>query len=182
MVLNETVQYLECEHGFVWASDGMDGTMQPRCEREKCIRWIRMYRDAVMPAEAAEAPGYDATGDMDSSGTGENNGVSMGKRACKICDEVADEECQGGLCEGCCESNRGTGPFQCCDGHWMSGAWSSDESAESWEEGGETRETEIGEFIMWKGEDDEWIGGVVRAVEADKLRVHLMEEGTSGSI
>lgn len=64
MVLNETVQYLECEHGFVWASDGMDGTMQPRCEREKCMRWIRMYRDAVMPAEAAEAPGYDATGDI----------------------------------------------------------------------------------------------------------------------
>ena len=35
---------------------------------------------------------------------------------------------------------------------------------------------------MWKGGDDEWIGGMVRAVEADELRVHLMEGGTSGSV
>jgi hypothetical protein len=49
---------------------------------------------------------------------------------CKICDEGADGECQGGLCAGCCESNRGTGPFQCCDGHWVHGEWSSDEPAD----------------------------------------------------
>ena len=74
------VQYLECEHGFVWASDGMDGAMQPRCEREKCMRWIRMYKDAVMSAQAAGAPEYNATRGMDSSGTGENGGVSMDDR------------------------------------------------------------------------------------------------------
>ena len=49
---------------------------------------------------------------------------------CKICDEEAAESCQGGLCDDCCESNRGTGPFQCCDGQGIYD-WSSDESAEA---------------------------------------------------
>ena len=55
----------------------------------------------------------------------------------KICDEEADGECQGGLCTCYCESNRGTGPFQCCDG------WSSDEPAElgSWEDSDEATES-----------------------------------------
>jgi hypothetical protein len=56
---------------------------------------------------------------------------------CQICDEEADGECQTGLCTGCCESNRGTGPFQCCDG------WSSDEPEElvSWEDSDEATES-----------------------------------------
>jgi len=41
-------------------------------------------------------------------------------------------------------------------------------------------QAEVGEFIMWMDEDGEWIGGVVRAVEGSKLRVHLMEGSTSG--
>ena len=48
-----TVQYLECKHADGWASDDMNGTMQPRCEREKCMRWTRKYKDAVMPTDAA---------------------------------------------------------------------------------------------------------------------------------
>jgi hypothetical protein len=37
----------------------------------------------------------------------------------------------------------------------------------------------VGEFIMWMDEDREWIGGMVRAVEKDDLRVHIMEGSTS---
>ena len=38
---------------------------------------------------------------------------------CRICDEEAAESCQAGRCADCCGSNRCTGPFQCCDGHWV---------------------------------------------------------------
>ena len=81
-----TVQYLECEHGFVWVSENMSNTMQPRFERPKCMTWIRMYRDRGMPTEAVGAPEYNATGSngagmdglvnhTESDGIGENDGV-----------------------------------------------------------------------------------------------------------
>lgn len=99
-----TVQYLECEHGCVWVSENMSNTMHPRCERPKCVRWIRMYKDGVMPTEAAEAPEYNAAGSngtsmdgpvnhTESGGTGENDGVDMGGKTCEICDEEADGKC-----------------------------------------------------------------------------------------
>ena len=45
---------------------------------------------------------------------------------CNLCHEEATEDCKGGNCESCCESNRGTGPFQCCNGGYEP---SDDESA-----------------------------------------------------
>ena len=75
-----------------------------------------------------EAVAYHAAQNGGASGDGPVNGTESGGASgasqvdldtdtCKICDEGADGECQGGLCTGCCESNRGTRPFQCCDGH-----------------------------------------------------------------
>ena len=103
-----------------------------------------------MPTEAAAyhvAKSGGGSGDgpvnhTESGGAIGTDQTDLDMDTCKICDEEADGECQGGLCAGCCESNRGTGPFQCCDGQWVSGEWSSEEPAElvSWEDRDEVEE------------------------------------------
>ena len=47
-------------------------------------------------------------------------------KICNLCYEEVTEDCKGGNCESCCESNRGIGPFQCCAGGFK---LSDDESA-----------------------------------------------------
>ena len=64
-----------------------------------------MYKDGAVPAGAAEAPAYNATGSngtsmdgpvnhTESGRTSDNDGVGMGGKACEICDKEADGECQ----------------------------------------------------------------------------------------
>ena len=36
--------------------------------------------------------------------------------------QPATGNCKGGLCEECCQSNRGDGPFNCCDGAYPTSA------------------------------------------------------------
>ena len=99
-------------------------------------------RLAEVPLEAAAyhavanggASGAGPVNQTESGGASKTGQMSLDAEAdmCKVCEEEeADEKCQGGLCTGCCESNRGTGPFQCCDGHWVY-VWDSDETAEDY--------------------------------------------------
>jgi hypothetical protein len=37
-------------------------------------------------------------------------------KVCPLCSEEATDNCKGDLCEECCQSNRGGGPFNCCGG------------------------------------------------------------------
>ena len=97
-----TAQYSQCEHGFVLISGIVDTPLQPQCERPECVRL------AVVPQEAAayhtaKSGGAIADGPMnhtESGGASENGQMDLEMDTCKICDEEADEECQGGLCTG----------------------------------------------------------------------------------
>ena len=85
--------------------------------------------DAYHAATSGGANGDGPVNQTESGGAGMPGQMYLGVEVdtCKICDEEADERCQGEFCTGCCESNRGTWPFQCCDGCWVYGEWSSDE-------------------------------------------------------
>jgi len=86
----------------------------------------------VVPPEAAayhtaKSGGAIVDGPMnhtESGGASENGQMDLEMDTCKICDEEADGECQGGLCTGCCEFNRGTGAFSAV----MDGAVTSQQS------------------------------------------------------
>ena len=128
-----TTQYSQREHGYVLVSGTVDTTLQPQCERPECVGLAVLSPDLEAVAwHAATSVGASGDGPVNQT---ESGGVSMtgqmdlGVEAdtCNICDEEADERCQAGLCTDCCESNKGTGPFQCCDGHWVYGEWSSNE-------------------------------------------------------
>jgi hypothetical protein len=45
---------------------------------------------------------------------GEPGGAAQ--EVCPLCSQEATDRCKGGLCEECCQSNRGGGPFNCCRG------------------------------------------------------------------
>ena len=61
---------------------------------------------AAAELEGASSGGASVAGRMD---------VVTEAKVCPLCSEEATDNCKGGLCEECCQSNRGGGPFNCCD-------------------------------------------------------------------
>ena len=64
----------------------------------------------------------------------EGEAEDVAAAVCNLCDGEVTGDCKGGNCESCCQSSRGTGLFQCCDGGYRSsGDASSAEAREAME-------------------------------------------------
>ena len=100
-----------------------------------------MSRDVQEAADSARAAAaeYEAVVQeaSDSARAAEAGGrlppqeVTVAAVICNICDEEATGDCKKGNCVSCCESSRGTGVFQCCDGGY--GSSGEESAAEAWE-------------------------------------------------
>ena len=107
-----TAQYSHCEHGFVLISGIVDAILQSQCERPGCVG------QAVVPPgaaayHAAKSGGASIDGPVnhtESGGAGETGEMGLEMDACKICDEEADGECQGGCARAAANRTGAQGP------------------------------------------------------------------------